>query len=249
MRSLMMVLATVGMLGGMSAYAAEGVSNMVPMVQKYINLDSRIDSSSLRIVAQGNKVVISGTVGSIVEKQFVEEAAKSVVGSDYNVSGLKVVPPLVSDADVKHSIEASVPTHCQVKLQNFDVQVKDGNVTLSGQTDSLHHSTMAGYVASNVRGVKSVANRIIVNDNRASDKLIRENISAVLDGYLKESDINSLGISVKSGVVTLSGDVHSYEQERHIVDVAQRLPGVVSLQNKMMIRSSSFVDREPGGRY
>jgi osmotically-inducible protein OsmY len=136
-----------------------------------------------------------------------------------------------------------------VKLQNFDVQVKDGNVTLLGQTESLHHSTMAGYVASNVRGVKSVTNRIIVNDNRASDKLIRENISAVLDDYLKKNDINWLGIATKNGTVTLSGTVGSYEQERHITDVVQRLPGVVSLQNKLIIRSASFNQGEAGGRY
>jgi hyperosmotically inducible protein len=245
----MMVSAIVGMLGSMSAYAAEGSLTMVPLVQKYINLDSRIDSTNLHVTNQGSKVVISGTVGSIFEKQLVEETAKSVVGSDYSASGLKVVPPLVSDTDIKRGIEASVPTHCQVKLQNFDVQVKDGNVTLLGQTDSLHHSTMAGYVASNVRGVKSVTNRIVVNDNRASDKLIRENVSAVLDGYLKKNGINWLGVAVKNGMVTLSGDASSYEQERHITDVVQRLPGVVSVQNKIVIRRSDFGPGDGGGRY
>lgn len=249
MRALIIVLAIVGILGGVAAHAAEEASSMAPQVQKYINLDSRIDSSNLHITDKGNKVVISGTVGSMIEKQLVEETAKSVAGSDYTASGLKVVPPLVSDADIKRSIEASVPSHCQVKLQNFDVQVKDGNVTLSGQTDSLHHSTMAGYVASNVRGVKSVTNRIVVNDNRASDKLIRENIAAVLDDYLLESDINGLGIAVKNGAVTLNGTVSSYEHERHITDVVQRLPGVVSVQNKIVIRSSSFGTRDGGGRY
>lgn len=246
----MIFLVMVSVVGNMPLIAAENAPfNAAPIVQKTISLDSRIDASNIRIASQGNKVVISGTVGSLIEKQLVEEAAKSVVGSDYSVSGLKVVPPMVSDVDIKRSIETSVPSHCQVKLQNFEVQVKDGNVTLSGQTDSLHHSTMAGYVASTIRGVKSVTNRIVVDDNRASDKLIRENISAVLDDYLKKNNINWLGIAVKNGAVTLSGDVGNYEQERHITDVVQRLPGVVSLQNKLIIRSENYGQRDRTGRY
>lgn len=246
----MFFLVIASMLGSSRFAGAEGVApNTALLVQKYITLDSRIDSSNIRIADQGRKVVISGTVGSVIEKQLVEEVVKSVVGNDYSLGGLKVVPPLVSDADIQRSIEAAVPSHCQVKLQNFNVQVKSGNVTLLGQTDSLHHSTMAGYVASNVRGVKSVTNRIVVNDNRASDKLIRENIAAVLDDYLLESDINGLGIAVKNGAVTLNGTVSSYEHERHITDVVQRLPGVVSVQNKIVIRSSSFGTRDGGGRY
>lgn len=238
------------MLGSLRFVGAKSVApNDVPLVQKYIALDSRIDSSNIRIVDQGHKVVISGTVGSVIEKQLVEEVAKSVVGNDYSLSALKVVPPVVSDADIQRSIEAAVPSHCLVRLQNFNVQVKDGNVTLLGQTDSLHHSTMASYVASNIRGVKSVTNRIVVNDNRASDKQIRENIAAVLDDYLKKNDVNWPGIAVKNGAVILSGTISSYEQERHVTDVVQRLPGVVSVQNKMVIRNSNFGQRDRGGRY
>lgn len=233
---IMFFLTMVGLLGGLwFADAEDEELNVTTEIQKRINLNPRIDSSNIHITYQKNKVVFSGTVDCIAEKQLVEEVAKSVVGGYYNINELKVVPPAVSDSDIKQSIEVSMPVHCLKHLRDFSVQVNDGNVTLSGRTDALHHSTMAEYVAGNTRGVKGVTNNILVSSLKESDRLLRENILSLLSTNLGKKKVVSINVIVLDGKVILKGNVESYDQKKYVLELIVSVPGTVSVQDDLKI--------------
>lgn len=214
-------------------------SDPVLLVKQQLQLDSRIQAAHIQVGIKGNKVILAGVVASLAEKQLVEEIAKRIMGEDYSIAGLNVVPPPVPDLEIQRAIAASIPAHCQIQIHDFTAEVKEGKVVLKGRTDALHHRVLAEHAVSNIRGVKSVANQILVVGNRTSDALIRENILSVLDSYFKENGIGGVRVSVSDGKVTLNGTVENYDQERYIKESAEKVAGVVSVKEGIFIRRPS----------
>ena len=171
-------------------------------------------------------------MGSLAEQDLAEEIVKQVVGNNYSVAKLKVTPPFVSDNEIQKNILTSVPAHCLVEIHDFQAQVQQGNVTLNGRANALHHSRIAEFTARNTRGVKSVANRIQITGPSPSDQLIEESVFALLNPYLKQNDIR-INVDVKNGVVKLTGEVKSYDQERTIKETAQNCKGVTKVESQL----------------
>lgn len=223
------------------AIAAVGADS-ITAVKQQLSLDSRVNASNIQVNLKAGKIVFSGTVSSLAEIKLIGELTDRVVGNHYSLSGLTVSPPFVPDAEIQKAIAVSIPSHCQTDIKDLQISVVGGVVKLSGSTNALHHKMMAGQVAENTRGVKAVTNAILVSGHRASDKLIRENILAVLNPYLIKNGIGSLNVTVEDGRATLKGDADSFDQEKYIKETAENVPGVVAvkseLKRKIIIRET-----------
>jgi osmotically-inducible protein OsmY len=65
-----------------------------------------------------------------------------------------------TDDYITDSIRQKLAADTVVKGGDLDVQVKDGNVTLSGKVHEQRQKDKAGSIAKKVHGVKSVVNNI-----------------------------------------------------------------------------------------
>lgn len=240
-------IVTLLFLGNRPALATDTTMDPVALIGQHLQLDSRIHATGVQINRKGDTILISGSVMSLAEKQLVEETVERTWGKNYSAKDLKVIPPSVPDYEIQRNIATAIPAHCQVEIHDLGIEVKDGNVTLKGTTNALHHQTIAAYVASNTKGVKSVTNNIRVVGKRQSDQLLLENIRSILNPYVKENGIQ-VDITVSEGKVTLRGEVTSYDQSRYIRQTAENVRGVVSVEDKMR-RESRTWGRNGGGRY
>ncbi|MBI5299180.1 MAG: BON domain-containing protein [Deltaproteobacteria bacterium] len=204
----------------------------VALIRQHLQLDSRIHATDVQINRKDDSLILFGSVMNLAEKQLLEEIIERTWGKNYSTKELKVNPSSVPDYEIQRNIATAIPAHCQIEIRDLGIEVRDGNVTLKGTTNALHHRIMAAYVAANTKGVKSVTNNIHVIGKRASDQLLAENIRSLLDSYLKDSDIQ-LRVAVNNGKVTLGGEVSSYDQTRYIRQTAENVPGVVSVEDKM----------------
>jgi osmotically-inducible protein OsmY len=69
-------------------------------------------------------------------------------------------PPVVNDDSISDHIRIAFASDKVVGVQPFDVKVKDGVVTLSGQADQGNQRSRAEKLAKKVKGVKQVVNNI-----------------------------------------------------------------------------------------
>ncbi len=160
-----------------------------------------------------------------------------VVGTTVGCSRFSAKSP-----EVSNSIHRALN---QAGLKDVSVsQSRDkGVVTLAGQVTSEDQKVQAESLAKSFAGTQVVANQIAVipvgaeKDTKAMysdlDQGIEKNLDAALIQNKMQHDVK---YSVKSGVVTLSGEVNSQESRAFAEGVATGVPNVQQVVNNLQVK-------------
>lgn len=144
--------------------------------------------------------------------------------------------------EVSNSIQRALN---QAGLKDVSVsQDRDkGVVTLSGQVTSNEQKTEAETLAKSFAGAQVVANQVSVipigaeKETKAIYSDLDQGIEKNLDAALIQNRLqHEVKYSVKSGVVTLSGDVTSQETRAFAEGVATGVPNVQQVVNNLQIK-------------
>ena len=119
----------------------------------------------------------------------------------------------------------------------ISVSVQGGAVSLSGTVTTLAQKVNAANQAWRTIGVRSVSDGIrVVPARKVRDDEIARSARASISGGLPEPEADVVGVSVRDGVVTLSGflpNCHTKQVAGMLVSV---IPGVVDLVNEIVVR-------------
>ena len=117
-----------------------------------------------------------------------------------------------------------------------------GIVTLGGQVPSDDQKAQAESLAKQLAGSEVVANQIVVvpaggaSDAHAVNADLDQGIEKNLDAALIQNQLKGLvTYSVKSGVITLNGEVTSEEIRTHVEKVATGVPNVQQVVNALAV--------------
>jgi hyperosmotically inducible periplasmic protein len=124
-----------------------------------------------------------------------------------------------------------------LKDDRIKIQSKDGCVILTGEVANPSHKTMAEDTVENLPGVKTVDNRLEVKEKAAdekSDDWITFKVRSVLLCRRSVSGTRT-SVSVKDGVVTLSGTASSEAQRELTEEYAKDVEGVKEVKNEMKV--------------
>ncbi len=144
--------------------------------------------------------------------------------------------------DVSESIRKSLD---QAGFKNVSVsEDRDkGIVTLSGQVASANAKSDAETLAKSLAGVQVVADQIAVipvggeKDAKAVNADLDEGIEQNLDAALIQNKMHdNVKYAVKSGVVTLSGEVNSEDKRTRAGQVASAVPNVQQVVNDLQVK-------------
>jgi hyperosmotically inducible protein len=148
-----------------------------------------------------------------------------------------------SSADVSDSIRKSLD---QAGFKDVSVnQDRDkGIVTLGGQVASENDKSQAESLAKSLAGAQVVANQIAVIPvgaekeakavNSDLDQGIEKNLDAALIQNKMQDDVK---YKVKSGVVTLTGEVNSEDKRTRAEKVATAIPNVQQVVNDLQVKN------------
>lgn len=143
-----------------------------------------------------------------------------------------------SDADIKRDVEDELRWDPDVDPTDIAVAVKSGVVTLSGFVKSYSQKFEAETAAKQVAGVVGVANDIEVRlptvDERPDPEIAREAVAA-LKNQLPVSGQN-IKVIVKSGWITLEGDVEWNYQREMAENAVRWLKGVKGVSNQIKLK-------------
>lgn len=226
-------------------------------VSRTLMFDSRIHDNLIEISVENDTVRLAGSIGSAREKRLATEKAY-VEGVDSVIAdSLQVRPEISSSRFFNQKINNLSPVQIEQAIYNtfvydprvpadeIDISVEEGTVVLKGTVKNLNSKLAAADDARNTAGVTSVENNITVEravvvepEIPTTDEAIKSRIKngILRDPYVEEAVIS---ITVKKGVVTLSGDVNSEFEKRQIEQIASDVKGVISINNNLQIEPGS----------
>jgi len=183
-------------------------------VKSALRNDERVDASTVDVAVKDGVVTLSGEVTSLAEKAYAVRDARKVRGVTDVVDELQIVPVNeYLDSDICHMVRRRILNSSLIHSNNIKVECARGKVTLSGEVPSWSERDAANLLTYEIGGVKDVENRIVVTgEPKLSDEEIKSRVTTLfdLDVYLSGQPVT---VSVKDGVVTLTGVVESdYEK-------------------------------------
>lgn len=210
--------------------------------------DPATDLYEIKVDVKDAEVTLSGTVDSWQEKQLSEFVAKGVKGvksvkNDIIVS-YSIIRP---DNEIKNDIEQSLKNDVRIDNALIKVKVNKGNVKLSGIVGSASEKSLA-YSNAWTSGVKSVETKDLSvkewarNEDLRKDKYVeRTDLQikvAVEDAFLYDPRVLSFNpeVSVRYGVVTLTGVVDNLKAKRAAAQDAKNVVGVFRVKNYLKVR-------------
>ena len=122
-----------------------------------------IDPSDVGILVQNGGVQLEGTVTTYAEKTAAEEIAGRVTGVQDIVDHMAVVPTQrVSDRAIAQNVQEALTLHPEMDLENIDVEVSDGLVTLAGAVPTRTLYDAALDATRYTRGVINIEDKIVI---------------------------------------------------------------------------------------
>ena len=124
-----------------------------------------------------------------------------------------------------------------LNASEIGVSVKNGVVTLSGIVNSYAKKVAAERAAKSIKGVRAVAEDIVVHVQPSSEKSDSELAAAILTALKWHTDIEEedIKIKVEDGFVTLEGRVQ-WGYERDVVSEAiENITGVNGIFNNIVV--------------
>ncbi len=118
---------------------------------------------------------------------------------------------------------------------------QNGLISVNGETRTLFDKLRITDLISEVEGVQKIDNKIIVNAQPAADEMIKENITEDLQRNNIILEPEKIGVSVKSGVVYLSGSVNSFREKLMAQSIASWQDGVTDMISDIKILPSKVV--------
>jgi hyperosmotically inducible periplasmic protein len=131
------------------------------------------------------------------------------------------------------------------KLQSVNASVEDGIVTLTGTVNLYQDKLDAGKKVKKVANVTGVRNDVAVAGETVPDGQLQQKLAKKLAydhvGY-SDNTFNYLALSVKDGVVTLSGNTVWHVPKDSALAIVARTPGVKDVVNDVTVLPVSIFD-------
>jgi len=198
--------------------------------------DPKVDNTAIAVSADGGKITLRGTVGSLREKREAQKAAQRVFGviSVDNQLQVKLMnDDRRADAELRGDVLQALMLDGLVPA-TVDAKVEDGFVTLNGTAEWQYQRDEAEFVASNIVGTLDVFDEIELASPTPSAGDVQDSIKKAFKRNAA-IDADDLIISTHNGTVTIDGTVGSWAEHDEALDAAWAAPGVTSVHDNMTV--------------
>lgn len=143
-----------------------------------------------------------------------------------------------NDTMLQQAVLAELSWEPSITAGHIGVTANNGVVTLTGHVEHFAEKWAAEEAAGRVKGVKAVAEEIVVKLPFAMKRTDDQIAEAVLDRLAWDVSVpkDKVKVKVEDGYVTLTGDVDWHFQSDAAEDACRRLHGVVSVLNRIAIK-------------
>ncbi|MEQ8770084.1 MAG: BON domain-containing protein [Phycisphaerales bacterium] len=203
----------------------------------------RVDSNNVNVAVSDGVATLKGEVKTMLSKRRAVKAAQSIRGVRSVIDKILVVPEERTDDAILSDIHESIRMNDATESSDVIVRINNGNVTLSGTTESFAEKDLAETVVAGVLGVRSIENKLEI---QTPVKRPADEIKADVEGRLAHSvwvDEAPIVVSVDGHDVMLTGAVGSSAERLKAIKLAY-VEGVKYVLADDLYVSSFFEDEE-----
>ncbi len=209
--------------------------------------DDRLEGCNIQFQVRLGRVTLTGTAATEEARTAAEANAWRTAGVSCVDNEIVVLAAVGSNSGRACTLRTSLERRfaCDAKLASCGLVVESAgrDVVLRGTVDALWKKRLAEDIARRSLGQWRVLNQIgIVPGHTIEDTHVAENIARALRQLDPEGTLN-LDVIVESGVVTISGNVPSWQLFSQADSIAQRIPGVQELRNQLRIRPADSLSQ------
>jgi osmotically-inducible protein OsmY len=189
-------------------------TSILEAVENRLRKDASVSFQKINVEVRQGIVTLSGSIADLLAKERAVRLVETVKGVTAVIDMLALKAPSVADKHVSRDIKYALRDYPGVESDDIQVQVRNGEVNLSGQAESWARRRMIARIVKGVKGVQTIKNKIRVSyHTKRADAEIAQDIKAVLDSdiYINAAMIT---VDVQNGKVALSGIVGSAAEKR-----------------------------------
>ena len=222
--------------------------NIKTDINKALALNPAAESYVIDVNVEDSVAELSGTVESWAEQKIVIEAAKGVRGVKEVIENIQIdYPERRTDSEIKADIDQVLESDIYVDDELIDVDVREGDVFLSGTVGSAAEKRYAAHNAW-VLGVRNVyTDDLEVNWAFAARQQREKAFTDLPDQAVQDAIDDALlydprtlsfnvDVAVEDNVTTLSGTVDTISAREAAEQIAKSTKGVLFVKNKIKIR-------------
>jgi osmotically-inducible protein OsmY len=199
--------------------------------------DSRVDETDVGVQVKEGIITLVGSVDVYAKKIAAREAAHRVHGVLDVVDELQVKVAGVggaTDTDIARAVRDALEWDAFVPDEKIASTVSLGIVTLEGVVPTWSQRADADRVVRGLTGVRGVINQITVMAKAVDSSRIKADIEDALERQA-EREARRIGVSVKDGVVMLTGRVRSWVEKDTIDRVVGFASGVRRVDDRLIV--------------
>jgi hyperosmotically inducible protein len=209
-----------------------------------------LKGDDIKIQSKDGAVTLTGSVLEESHKFLARDTVAELPGVKNVDNQLEVKgdhPAVNSDLWIGTKVKTTLLFHRNVNAIKTEVSVKEGVVTLRGESTSEAQKELTTEYAKDVDGVKEVKNEMTVSGaSTKKHKTVGEKIDdASITAQIKMTllyhrSTSALGTKVKTknGVVTVSGSAKNGAEKDLVTKFANDVHGVKSVTNRMTVTAS-----------
>jgi osmotically-inducible protein OsmY len=242
-----MVAALVFMAFSAPAHAGKTDTRIEDSAKQSYVFKTYLQNDDIKISSKDGVVTMTGTVMEESHKSLALETVSGLPGVKSVNNKLEFkgeIPAKGSDAWITAKVKTTFLFHRSVSSATTEVSTKDGIVYLRGDTTSQAKKELATEYAKDVEGVKDVMNEMTVAQttkkaprtigDKVDDSSITAQVKMTLLNHRSTSALYT-SVKTKNGVVTVSGTAKNSSEKSLVSKLANDIPGVKSVKNKMII--------------
>lgn len=199
--------------------------------------DSRVDETEIGVQVKEGIVTLLGTVDVYAKRLAAREAAHRVHGVLDVVDDMQVKVPgtgVRTDTELARAVRDALAWDAFVPDEKISSTVSSGVVTLEGLVQTWTQRADSERVVRGLSGVRGVINQVTVSAKPVDPLRIKNEIEDALERQA-EREARRIGVSVKDGVVTITGRIRSWAEKNAIDRVVGFAPGVRRVEDQLIV--------------